>query len=120
MARNVEKSSAFGSEESGVLASLEHCGQDIAKSPGETTVGNETVELVDHHGIVVLCNGIDRNHAGCIAHTEHALAGEFPMDETGKSGEEVDLSHMLLVVENCLIKVRYAPAEGDVVDKQLA
>ena len=115
MTGNVQLACTLGRQVSGILACGEHLGEDVQKRPTVVLGGNELVELLHHRGVVVLRLGIHGNHTAGITHTEHLLAGELPVNVTGQSGLELDVLHMLLIVENALIEVADAPTQRDVV-----
>ena len=119
VAADIELQGSFGREEARVLASYQHLGKDVQQLPGEAARLDERVELGDHRGIVGLCEGIHGNHAAGIAYAQHFLACHLPVHVTGERGQEGDVTHVFLVVEDGLVEVRDAPAQGDVIDKEL-
>ena len=117
MAAYVETTSALFGEASGILTGQEYFREDILKLPAEAARSDEFVELGYHRGVVLLRGRIYGNHTRGVAYAEHFLAGELPVDVAGKRGEEVDFAHMLLAVEDSLIEMADAPAQGDIVDE---
>ena len=119
MARHVEQLGSGLGQETGVLTGHQHLGQNVEQLPAETLRGNQLVELLHHRGRVVLRLGVDGQHAAGITDTQHFLAGEAPVDVAGQCGQVLDVAHMLLIVENGLVEVGDAPAEGNVVHEEV-
>lgn len=111
MAAYVETTCALFGEASGILTGQEYFGR-ISSSFQPKPRGREFVELGYHRGVVLLRGRIYGNHPRGVAYAEHFLAGELPVDVAGKRGEEVDFAHMLLAVEDSLIEMADAPAQG--------
>ena len=117
MAAYVETTCALFGEASGILTGQEYFREDILKLPAEAARGNKFVEFGYHRGIVVLRGRINGNHTRGVAYAEHLFAGELPVDVACQSCEEIDFAHMLLAVEDSLIEMADAPAQGDIVDE---
>ena len=117
--RDVEPRGAFGRERAGLLAGHEDARQDVCELPRIVARSHEGVELVDHLLRVASLGGVDGEHTGGVAHAEHLLARELPVDVSGERREVCDLRDVGLVIEDCLIEVGDAPAQGYVEDEEL-
>ena len=116
--RGVELAGTFGRQASGVLTGHQDAGQDVAQLPAVAR-SNQLLELLHHRSGIVLRFGVDGQHAGGVADAQHALARQLPVDVSGQRRQEVNGGHMGLAVQNGLVEVRDAPAQGDVVNKEL-
>ena len=63
--------------------------------------------------------GVDREHARRVADAQHPAPGQAPVDVAGERGEEADLRHVRLVVEDRLVVVGDRPPQRDVVAEEL-
>ena len=119
MTRDIEALRAVLGQHACRRACGQNLRQDVTKLPWESVGRDEIVELLDHVGPVVPGLGIDGYHARCVADSQHLLAGELPVDIAGQGGEIGDLGDMLLLVQDGLVQVGDAPAQGNVVNEQL-
>ena len=62
---------------------------------------------------------VDGNHARCVANAQDELPGDLPVNVACQRGQELNVLHMFLVVEDSLVEVADAPAQGDVVVEEL-
>ena len=88
-------------------------GQDLGQDGPKVDAG-QRVELLEHGLVVVQRPAVDGEHAAGLAHAHDLLAGELPVDVASQGGEEGDILHVRLLVQNGLIQVGDAPALGDV------
>ena len=114
MAGGIEQGRTFGREGAGCLAGLEHPRKDGGKRPAITLGGHQGLELLHHGGIVLPGGGVHGNHARGVTHAQHLLARELPVHVAGQCGEEGDVAHVLLPVEDALVEMGDAPPQGDV------
>ena len=119
VAGDVQPLGARLGQETGLFAGAEHLRQDVTQLPREALLFHELLELLHHVGPVVPGGRVHGQHAGGVAHAQHLLAGELPVDVAGQGGEIGDLGHVLLAVQDGLVQVGDAPAERNVVDEQL-
>ena len=115
MAAHVEPLGTLGGEEACLLAGVERLGQNVEQPEGQAFRCEDVVELTYHLCVVGLRGGVNGNHARGIAHAEDELARHLPVHITCQCGEVLDAGHVLLVVEDGLVEVADAPAQGDVV-----
>ena len=80
MARDVQPLGAQFRELSGGFAGAKDLGQDVLELPRELPGSHQGIELLNHIGPVISGGGIYGQHAGGIAHAQHLLSGEFPVD----------------------------------------
>ncbi len=113
----VEQRRALVGQRAGGGARHEHARQQVVQR-GHAARG-ERVVARDELGVVVAGGGVDGEHARGIAHAEHLLAGELPVHVPGEGGEEADLGHVGLGVDDGLMQVRDRPAERNVHAQQL-
>ena len=118
MMRHIKASSTFLGQTSSTIACQLYLWQYLPKFPWITFMSHKSIELVNHLLRIILGFKVDRQHSRSVAYTQHLLACQLPMNITGKSGEKCNILHMRLIVKYCLIDMRYAPAERDVVFKQ--
>ena len=114
MAGGVEELGTLGSKPPGTFACREHPGQKVGEPPAEALGGHEAVELPHHAGVIVFRVGVNGEHTRGVTDAQHLLARELPVDIAGQCGEKLDVFHVLLAVEDGLIEMRDAPAQGDV------
>ncbi len=114
MTGNVQVAGAVLGEHACFLAGEEYFGENLPQLPGIAFRGHQLVKGRDAFLVKVLGFGVDGHHAGSIAHAQHLVAGEFPVDIARQGGEKHHVLHMRLPVQDALIQVRQAPAEGHV------
>ena len=119
-ARRVEQGGALLGEPAGVLPGGEHLGQQVLELPAEPAVGDELVEAAEQLLGVAAGRGVDREHARRVADAQYPAPGQAPVDVAGERGEEADLRHVRLVVEDRLVVVGDGPPQRDVVPEELA
>ena len=104
---------------SGILTGTQRLRQDVQQLVGQTLGCKDGVELLHHLRVVRLRGGVNGNHARCVAHAQHELTRQLPVDISCQRGQIFDVLHVRLVVKYALIQVRDAPAQGDVIVEQL-
>ena len=77
-------------------------------------LSQQLVKTGNHSIIIITGVAVDGEDARRIADTQHLLAGELPVHIPGQGGQKVDIFHMVLAVEDGLVKVGHAPALGDI------
>ena len=81
--------------------------------------GEPFVEQLDLAGIVVVGLAVDGEHARCVAHTQHLLLRQFPMDIACERGLIADILDMGFLVQYRLVEVGNAPAMGNIELEQI-
>ena len=116
----IEQLRALGGQNACVLARGEHLRQQLHQRLCQRARRDNRVELREHIGVIGAGCAVDREHAGCFAHTHDSAARQLPVQVTRECGEEIDLRRVRFTVQNRLIQVRHAPALRDVEGEQLA
>ena len=113
-AAGVQQSGALRCQAAGIHAGGKHLGQNIPQFPGIALVRYQSIEGVHHGLVVVAASAVDGEHAAGLPHAQHFTAGELIVDIPGQRSEIVDVSDMLLPVEDRLIQMGNGPAQWDV------
>ena len=80
---------------------------------------HQFIKLLDHRGIIGLGSWVNRYHTGSVTNTQNKMTCYLPMDISCEGCEELDVLHMLLVVEDALIQMTDTPTERDIVVEEL-
>ena len=78
------------------------------------------VELLNHLFIVAEFFGIDREHTARLSDSHHSLSGQDEMDIPGQGSDISDVTDMLFLIQDCLIKVGNRPSLRNIEVKQFA
>ncbi len=105
MTGNVQVAGAVLGEHACFLAGEEYFGENLPQLPGIAFGGHQLVKCGDAIVVKILGFRVDGHHAGSIAHAQHLMTGEFPMDIAGQGGEENHVFYMWFLVQNALVKM---------------
>ena len=72
--------------------------ENLREFPGESLIRNHRIKRLDHLRVKLLRIAVDGEHTGCLAHSQHFLAGQLPVYVSCQSGKKRHILHMLLAL----------------------
>ena len=113
-AGGIQELGALGSQAAGRRTGRQHLGENVLELPGEAVVGDVRVIACNLLRVKVHGLTVDGEHARGVAHAQHLLAGELPVNIPGQGGEIGNVLHMGLAVQDGLVEMGHRPALGHI------
>ena len=121
IAGRVKQRRSLRGQHARLLSRRQYLGQNISQMPAVLPgifFRSKLVKLPDHPSVKGSGFCVDGEHARCLAHAQHLLPGQLPVDIARKRSQVSNILHMGLLVQNRLTQMGDAPSLGDRISKQ--